>query len=1578
MICLESSVNKKKNKTLQEGNVMKKMIFLALLMSISIFAFAQFNDLIISEYIEGSSYNKALEIYNGTGNDIDLSNYVILQAQNGGNYDEYTFWMSGILTDGEVYVFAHGSAAQPILDQTDYIDNYICNFNGDDYRGLGKIDEFGEYPIIGPDGETTINISIVDMIGTYPEDPGSGWNVAGVTNATANYTLVRKPDVYEGIHGNDEWPLAAGTNAEDSQWIVYPIDTFGYLGFHGEAIQDPAIQITSPNGGETWFIGESYLITWNNSFFEDNVDIYLQLPVRLEVVSDIPNTGSYEWLIPNDAPVSDQILMVVEDAADGDPFDTSDDFFTIAQMGDVPVIVINEIMYNPSTALGDDAYFEFLELYNPGEESVDMSGCYFIEGIDYTFAPGAVIQPYEYIVLAANADSFAVAFGFEPFGVFSGALGNSGEDILLATADGVEIDYVDYDDGGDWPSAPDGGGPSLELISPELDNTDPANWQASYVMNGTPGAQNSAPTTSIGWGDLQWPFNTQLVVGEISENIYGQVYMDGVTNQTGQGEGITAQVGYGEDGTTPSDEWDWFDAIYNVDAGNNDEYVGNISGMEEGSYDYTYRFIYTGDTAWYYAVTVGNLTVVAAPPEEVAITFSVDMQYQDISPNGVHIAGSFQGWDPAATEMIDEDQDLIYTVTLMLLSGTYHEYKFVNGNAWGDDEANNRSLTVPEEDTVLPAVLFNDWFPVESGVIFSEYIEGSSNNKALEIYNASDEAVSLDNFRIAQSVNGGGWAYWHYFPEGAVLEPGDVWVMLNSSTSPDLFDPALADEVLSYPSVVHHNGDDARGLEYSLDGENWALIDIIGDPDNDPGNGWEVAGVANATQDHTLVRKGFVSAGNTDWLAAAGTDADDSEWIVYPINTFEYLGYHGEAPEFEVVFNVNMTYQIMLGNFDPELNFVDIGGNFNDWGAIPLIGEDLDEDGIYTMTAMLPLGYNCEFKFRIDGNWDLAEFPGGDNRTYTVIDDINIFDCWFNDEETPEFTSQDVLVTFTLNMEYVDPALYAGGISIQGSASPLSWDPGINLLVPARNSYTIDLLFPEGSVMNVDYKFAMLAEEASEWDWEAIDNRTFTIDDENTTQIIPEVFWNDMIIVSIPEIQTPIDETDVSPYAGQIVTTQGIVTATASDKYWLSTPDGGAWSGLYAYDPDHAPVMGDHIIITGLIAEYYGLTEIYQITDYSLVSSGNEIPAPAVITTSQLDTEEQWESVLVQVQDVVVTQEANNYGEWYISDGSGECQVDDAIYHVEPLIGDEFASITGVVNYSYNFFELLPRYEEDLVEGPQWIYGDVTGDWSVDAFDAANMLQFAVQLDPIGAPLPWTWQIIAGDVDGNGFVEAYDAALVLQYSVDLIDVFPVEQVRYHTPNAAVRIEVIGNEIVFVAEGDVYSLLISIDPASLDLAYPIIIPDVMSAVNQEAFALALANAEPLSGELVRLPFDILQNQEMVTINYSVNGIESESQIYLESGDAPLVNQVIGNYPNPFNPVTKIRLAVASHNAPVGVDIYNVKGQLVKSLYHGILEPGIHNLTWNGTDNNDQLTGSGVYFYRVQIADYSSMNKMIMLK
>ncbi|MCF7920786.1 MAG: T9SS type A sorting domain-containing protein [Candidatus Cloacimonetes bacterium] len=123
----------------------------------------------------------------------------------------------------------------------------------------------------------------------------------------------------------------------------------------------------------------------------------------------------------------------------------------------------------------------------------------------------------------------------------------------------------------------------------------------------------------------------------------------------------------------------------------------------------------------------------------------------------------------------------------------------------------------------------------------------------------------------------------------------------------------------------------------------------------------------------------------------------------------------------DVVFNVNMTYQVTLGNFDPEVDFVDVAGTMNGWNGSGAMA-DPEEDGIYTVTYPdLTVGTVCEYKFRINGDWSTSEFPGGGaNRTYIVVAGENIVDHWYNDQQ-PATVFADVVFMVTDGTEnYLD------------------------------------------------------------------------------------------------------------------------------------------------------------------------------------------------------------------------------------------------------------------------------------------------------------------------------------------------------------------------------------------------------------------------------------------------------------------------------------------------------------------------------------------------------------------------------
>jgi len=120
---------------------------------------------------------------------------------------------------------------------------------------------------------------------------------------------------------------------------------------------------------------------------------------------------------------------------------------------------------------------------------------------------------------------------------------------------------------------------------------------------------------------------------------------------------------------------------------------------------------------------------------------------------------------------------------------------------------------------------------------------------------------------------------------------------------------------------------------------------------------------------------------------------------------------------------------------------------------------------------------------------------------------------------------------------------------------------------------------------------------------------------------------------------------------------------------------------------------------------------------------------------------------------------------------------------------------------------------------------------------------------------------------------------------------------------------------------------------------------------------------------------------------IEGIEVEEALATTGIDFTLVtgvgNDIIAatklnsNYPNPFNPVTKISYSV-KEPSNVTMEIYNIRGQLVKSLVNEVKETGNYTISWNGIDNSNKSVSSGVYFYKMKTQNYNSTKKMILMK
>jgi hypothetical protein len=165
----------------------------------------------------------------------------------------------------------------------------------------------------------------------------------------------------------------------------------------------------------------------------------------------------------------------------------------------------------------------------------------------------------------------------------------------------------------------------------------------------------------------------------------------------------------------------------------------------------------------------------------------------------------------------------------------------------------------------------------EPDLFISEYIEGSSNNKALELYNPTNGELDLANYRVLVYSNGADETT-NITALSGTLASGEVFVIYNSSAVAEI----IAEGDLA-GSATYYNGDDTVVLEKTTDGgTTWVAIDVFGVLGEDPGSSWAVGD--GFTNEYTLVRKTGITSGSTVW--------DPTEWIVYPQNTFDNLGSH--------------------------------------------------------------------------------------------------------------------------------------------------------------------------------------------------------------------------------------------------------------------------------------------------------------------------------------------------------------------------------------------------------------------------------------------------------------------------------------------------------------------------------------------------------------------------------------------------------------------------------------------------------------------------------------------------------------
>lgn len=337
-----------------------------------------------------------------------------------------------------------------------------------------------------------------------------------------------------------------------------------------------------------------------------------------------------------------------------------------------------------------------------------------------------------------------------------------------------------------------------------------------YTYGGAGGNWNNNSVTLnvnadiVDFANIQSP-TAATITESNTVTVYAQVYEPSVTEAAGQGAGITAEIGYSTSNTTPDGTWTWLPANYNIDFFNNDEYQAVLgAGLSPGTYYYASRFIKTGSSTYVYGGTAGvwnndnGVLTVNALGEPVAT-----------AANPIGVTSFTANWSAVT-------------------------------------DATSYEIDVYEQTTSFATDLF-----------ISEYVEGSSNNKYIEIFNGTGASVDLADYDLVNYSNGSFSVSSTLALTGA-LANNTTYVIRNTGAVTWGGTSNLVNN-----TVLGFNGNDVIALRYL--GTN---IDVVG----------TIGSSANFAIDITLTRNSNVSSPTTTYNSA--------DWTTSAQNTVADLGSH--------------------------------------------------------------------------------------------------------------------------------------------------------------------------------------------------------------------------------------------------------------------------------------------------------------------------------------------------------------------------------------------------------------------------------------------------------------------------------------------------------------------------------------------------------------------------------------------------------------------------------------------------------------------------------------------------------------
>ncbi|HOH82901.1 MAG TPA: hypothetical protein PKW22_05720 [Candidatus Syntrophosphaera thermopropionivorans] len=440
------------------------------------------------------------------------------------------------------------------------------------------------------------------------------------------------------------------------------------------------------------------------------------------------------------------------------------------------------------------------------------------------------------------------------------------------------------------------------------------------------------------------------------------------------------------------------------------------------------------------------------------------------------------------------------------------------------------------------------------------------------------------------------------------------------------------------------------------------------------------------------------------------------------------------------------------------------------------------------------------------------------------------------------------------------------------------------------------------------------------------------------------------------DIQYTTSASGDSPYVGRTVTVRGIVvvelfytgTNTSNIGFFISDPEGGPWSGLLIYTNQYHPQRGDEVEVTGTITEYYNFTEMSPTTGYRVISQGNPIPPPTLINTGDLSsstTAEQWEGVFVKVENVTIVSLPTSYNEFYVNDGTGQCQIDDQCFPrtgfswPQMTVGERWARIQGVVDYSFSNYAINPRDMNDIVKE-----------------DNVSNAMIKVQTTTADINTEIDIPILTSRIKPEWFVSSYTTNIKIDASK-----VKFNSVKYGTGTMTAQ-----EPTVELSE----------DGSLIHISYQSMEPITSIADEDVLFKLCLKPVDYGESviDLVSFFYDNTQIQALTDGKILVPIRKSIAWLNIKN---PSSNK------NIFNPELNEKLTIeygcksssSGINVKAIVRIYDAQGRLVATpINKNISSPlGIESFQWDGRDYMMRRVPIGLYYCHLEIIERSTGHK-----